>query len=123
VLLVDLIPLPSIFFRYNIETTRRHNHENWDLQLKLDLKNVAMKALSPEQRAWALDVILNACTYVNSKINYLDILLTNKHMFHFSILFQQQVQTEDCAFPLDFRQPTVTPPIKGFDPDMYAKDS
>eukprot|EP00613_Pedinella_sp_CCMP2098_P000707 CAMPEP_0171634194 /NCGR_PEP_ID=MMETSP0990-20121206/25753_1 /TAXON_ID=483369 /ORGANISM="non described non described, Strain CCMP2098" /LENGTH=144 /DNA_ID=CAMNT_0012205255 /DNA_START=132 /DNA_END=566 /DNA_ORIENTATION=- len=71
--------------RYNVETTRVHNHQNWKVQMQLDLKNAAMSTLPPEQYEYALDV-----------------------------------QTEDCAFPLDFRHPMVTPPIKDFNPDDYA---
>ena len=34
----------------------------------------------------------------------------------------EDVSMEDCAFPLDFRTPTLTPPIKDFDPDKYIKE-
>jgi len=33
-----------------------------------------------------------------------------------------QVEFEDLEFPLDFRYPTATPPIKGFNPQDFAKD-
>eukprot|EP00614_Pseudopedinella_elastica_P009976 CAMPEP_0172587126 /NCGR_PEP_ID=MMETSP1068-20121228/6242_1 /TAXON_ID=35684 /ORGANISM="Pseudopedinella elastica, Strain CCMP716" /LENGTH=136 /DNA_ID=CAMNT_0013382047 /DNA_START=145 /DNA_END=555 /DNA_ORIENTATION=- len=74
----------EIGHRYNVETSRQHNRSMWDLQLKLDLKTSAMKALPPEEREWAMNI-----------------------------------EKEDAAFPLDFRHPTWTPPIKGFDPDKY----
>jgi hypothetical protein len=30
---------------------------------------------------------------------------------------------EDCSFPLDFRHPTYTPPIKGYSAKDYATES
>jgi hypothetical protein len=34
----------------------------------------------------------------------------------------EELTMEDCAFPLDFRDPTLTPPIKDFDPDKYITE-
>uniref|UniRef100_A0A7S2RGK1 Uncharacterized protein n=1 Tax=Rhizochromulina marina TaxID=1034831 RepID=A0A7S2RGK1_9STRA len=70
--------------RYNIETSRLHNREAWELQLKIDLKGAAMAALPAEQQAFASEVL--------------------------------------DFFPLDFRHPTTTPPVQGFDASRFMSD-
>jgi hypothetical protein len=42
--------------RYNQEMSRQHNRSNWDLQMKMDLKTAAMKALPPDQLEYAMNV-------------------------------------------------------------------
>ena len=46
----------AVGHRYNVEMSRRHNRESWNLQLKLDLKNQAIQALPPNQLDHALKV-------------------------------------------------------------------
>ena len=38
------------------------------------------------------------------------------------LAWAMDVTMEDAAFPLDFRHPTVTPPIKDFNPQDYAQE-
>eukprot|EP00617_Octactis_speculum_P022045 CAMPEP_0185766578 /NCGR_PEP_ID=MMETSP1174-20130828/38511_1 /TAXON_ID=35687 /ORGANISM="Dictyocha speculum, Strain CCMP1381" /LENGTH=137 /DNA_ID=CAMNT_0028450339 /DNA_START=58 /DNA_END=471 /DNA_ORIENTATION=- len=82
----EIVRRTEIARRYNQGLSREHNHENWKLQLQLDLKSLAMDALPADQLAYA----------------------------------QEQVM-EDAKFPLHFRFPTWTPPIKGYRPEDFAK--